>query len=166
MKQNRTSNLKEPWFWVVVGLPAVVVLACFYMLYLAISTNDGVVSDDYYKEGLAINQDLRRDDKARAYGLVGELVLADGSAKLRLRSNEQVAQSLSGQPLALFLQNLGAPERDQNLTLLPVAGEIGTWRAVIPEMPSKGHWQIQVQTSEWRLMKRVDGELNQVIVLD
>ena len=44
--------------------PAVAVVCGAVMLWLAITSYDGLVSDDYYKEGLAINQVLRRDKRA------------------------------------------------------------------------------------------------------
>jgi hypothetical protein len=49
--------------------PAVVVVAGFITLYLAVSGQDGLVVDDYYKQGKAINQALHRDDVARQAGL-------------------------------------------------------------------------------------------------
>ena len=36
--------------------PAAAVVGGAVMLWLALTTYDGLVSDDYYKEGLAINQ--------------------------------------------------------------------------------------------------------------
>ena len=36
--------------------PAIVVVAGIYTAYLAIVSNDGLVDDDYYKQGLAVSQ--------------------------------------------------------------------------------------------------------------
>lgn len=51
---------QRPWWkfghvWLVVSGPAVVVVASFITLYLAISRPDPVVTEDYYRKGLEIN---------------------------------------------------------------------------------------------------------------
>lgn len=52
-----------PWWkfghvWLVIAGPVIVVIAGFVTLYLAISSPDPVVSEDYYRQGVEIN---RRD---------------------------------------------------------------------------------------------------------
>ena len=53
----------QPWWkfghvWLVLSGPAVVVVAGFVTLYLAVRTPDPVVSEDYYRQGININQTL------------------------------------------------------------------------------------------------------------
>jgi uncharacterized protein len=53
----------EPWWkfghvWMVVGGPAIVVVASFVTLYLAISRPDPVTEENYYQKGLEINKTL------------------------------------------------------------------------------------------------------------
>ena len=55
---------KEPWPWFLMAGPAIVIVAGFATAWLAIISNDGLVTDDYYKQGLAINQRLQRDHHA------------------------------------------------------------------------------------------------------
>jgi hypothetical protein len=60
MNQQFNVN-KLPWWkfghvWLVVSGPAVVVVASFITLYLAITRPDPVVADDYYRKGLEINR--------------------------------------------------------------------------------------------------------------
>lgn len=54
--------------------PAVVVVAGFITLWLAISSDDGLVSDDYYKQGLTVNQRLQRDHLAGDLGLHADVM--------------------------------------------------------------------------------------------
>ena len=59
MNQQFNVN-KLPWWkfghvWLVVSGPAVVVVASFITLYLAITRPDPVVTEDYYRKGLEIN---------------------------------------------------------------------------------------------------------------
>lgn len=44
--------------WMVVGGPAIVVVASFVTLWLAIRTPDPVLSEDYYQQGININRTL------------------------------------------------------------------------------------------------------------
>ena len=50
---------KFPHVWMIVAGPAIVVVAAFVTLYLAVSRPDPLVSNDYYKEGIEINKALR-----------------------------------------------------------------------------------------------------------
>lgn len=60
MQQN-TFELGAPWWkfghvWLVFAGPAVVMLASFVTLYLAVTRPDPVVSEDYYQQGIDINK--------------------------------------------------------------------------------------------------------------
>lgn len=50
-----------PLVWMVIAGPALVVVAGFVTLWLAIRTPDPVVTGDYYRRGMEINQTLARD---------------------------------------------------------------------------------------------------------
>lgn len=57
------NTMTQPWWkfghvWLVVSGPAVVVVAGFATLYLAIRTPDPVVTEDYYRKGIEINKTL------------------------------------------------------------------------------------------------------------
>ena len=58
-----TAPTCAPWWrfpllWMVLGGPAVVVVASFVTLWLALRTPDPVLSEDYYREGIDINRTL------------------------------------------------------------------------------------------------------------
>jgi hypothetical protein len=55
------SGAAAPWWkfghvWLVVAGPALVVVASFITLYLAITRPDPVLAEDYYRQGININQ--------------------------------------------------------------------------------------------------------------
>ena len=52
---------KFPLVWMVIAGPAIVVVAGFATLWLAIRMPDPVVAGDYYRRGIEINQTLARD---------------------------------------------------------------------------------------------------------
>ena len=56
---------RKPWWrfplvWMVMAGPAVVVVASFVTLWLAVRTPDPVVESDYYRRGIEINRSLAR----------------------------------------------------------------------------------------------------------
>ena len=62
MQQN-AHEPAAPWWkfgyvWLVLSGPAIVVVASFITLYLAITRPDPIVTEDYYRKGIDINQTL------------------------------------------------------------------------------------------------------------
>ena len=140
---------REPWPWIVMAGPASAVVAGMAMLWLAIDSNDGLVIDDYYKQGLAINQVILRDEAAsrlryRAHGL-----LSDDGSRIRI-----VVSSAAGAPLPDKLQlRLAHPTRagkDQAQVLAAQPG--GLYEApLLPLTP--GRWMVTIEDAKrtWRL---------------
>ena len=108
---------KERWPWLLMAGPAIVIVAGFITAWLAIVSNDGLVADDYYKQGLAVNQRLQRDHYASELGLRADL----------MRSGEQVrllmtAESDAGLPEVLTLK-LAHPTRAGHDQLVKMVSE-------------------------------------------
>jgi len=57
--------------WLVVGGPAIVVVAGFITLWLAIRTPDPLVANDYYRRGIEINKTLENPDASLVPALKG-----------------------------------------------------------------------------------------------
>ena len=67
--QNKPLDSTGPWWkfgyvWLVFAGPAVVVVASFITLYLALTRPDPVVTKDYYRKGIEINKTLENDANA------------------------------------------------------------------------------------------------------
>ena len=60
---------REPWPWILMAGPAAVIVAGAVTIWLAVSSSDGLVADDYYKRGLAIDQEIRRDQAVLDLGI-------------------------------------------------------------------------------------------------
>src|SRR5512140_1636724 len=75
---------REPWPWILMAGPAAVVVAGFVTAWLAVRSDDGLVMDDYYKEGLAINKTIGRSETAERLGIHAELFLVDGRVRVLL----------------------------------------------------------------------------------
>lgn len=69
--KNDTLLASTPWWkfghvWLVIAGPAVVVVAGFVTLFIALSWPDPVVADDYYRQGIEINKTLEAGDASLA----------------------------------------------------------------------------------------------------
>jgi hypothetical protein len=75
-KNPETPPASPPWWkfgymWLVVGGPAIVVVAGFVTLWLAIRNPDPVVANDYYRRGVEINKTLENRDASLLPALKG-----------------------------------------------------------------------------------------------
>jgi len=142
---NPNPWYREPWPWILMAGPAAVIVAGAVTIWLAVDTADGLVADDYYKRGLAINQDLKRDRQAARHGIEARVQRTHG----RLRVD------LSGaQPEAVFALLVHATRsgHDQRLRLARVAP--GSYETELPELPA-GRWRLILEDprGEWRIVK-------------
>ncbi|MBI4741873.1 MAG: FixH family protein [Betaproteobacteria bacterium] len=141
---------REPWPWILMAGPFVVVVAGMITAYLAVVSNDGLVEDDYYKQGLAVNQRTARDRHAGDLGLQAEVM--PGADGLQLRVFLQGKQS-DPVPEALNLR-LTHPTRsgaDQNIVLRPEGR--GVYSGALAT-PLTGRWHVALEDKEreWRLL--------------
>ena len=87
---------RQRWPWLLMLGPAIAVVASFLSLWFAATTEDGLVADDYYKRGLAINRKLERADRAAALGVAATVdVDATGNARVALSANDAAALPVS-----------------------------------------------------------------------
>jgi len=138
----------EPWPWLLMAGPAMVVVAGTFTAYLAVVSNDGLVADDYYKQGLAINQTLSRDSASRQLGYRAHIAFTPdfGRVEVTFKSNR-----LTPDQLVLRIAHPGRPALDK---LLPLTLErdstyVSTFPALTP-----GRWQVTLEDSarSWRLV--------------
>lgn len=79
MSEAKSTWYKEPWFWMIITPLLVVIVAGFNLLYLAITTMDGVVVDNYYKDGRGIIARNEEDAFARQRGLAADVQWMPGN---------------------------------------------------------------------------------------
>lgn len=139
---------RQRWPWLLIAGPAIVVVAGIATAVIAVRTDDGLVAEDYYKRGLAINQTLERVERAEALALVAVVdVAGDGRVEVELAGRGDAADVA---PAALRLR-LAHPTRaadDRAATLTPVAP--GRYAGRVPA-PAPGRWRVIVETDRWRL---------------
>lgn len=122
--------------------PAIVVVAGFVTAWLAFNNADGLVVDDYYKQGLAINQTLGRRDTAARLGVRAELHFGKGRVSVNIENAEVRGK------LKLRLVHPTRAGRDQSVELAAVrpGGYESTLQVLQP-----GRWHVVLEDSDWRL---------------
>ena len=124
--------------------PALVIVAGAVTLWLAIKSNDGLVADDYYKQGLAINQTLAREERAIALGLTADVRLGDERIDVRLTSRVTL-------PERVYV-TLSHPTRSGLDHRLVLSGSGGVYSGAIARL-QPGRWQLEIADdgNTWRL---------------
>jgi uncharacterized protein len=139
---------REPWPWLLMSGPATVLVAGAVTMWIAFASADGLVAEDYYKQGLAINRVLAREEAARAHGIAASLSIEANLLRVKLSG---------AAPEAIFVHLAHATRAgyDQRLRLTRGAGGLyetelpplaaGRWRAVIEDF--RGSWRISKEVS-------------------
>jgi hypothetical protein len=161
MRPPREDTLpwyKQFWPWFLISLPLSVVIASIVTINIAIKTNDGLVSDDYYKEGLAIHMDADSAAKARELGIAAGIAYDAETGALSLQLEQPLPDG--DRQLTLTITHPTLPDQDQIVQLTAVdqtrfAGRIdplaqANWKLAL--RPADKAWRV-----EGRLLVPADG---------
>ena len=137
---------RERWPWLLMAGPAVVVVASLVTAYLAASTDDGVVADDYYKQGLVINRVLKREERGAAMRLGAVVAIAEDGAVRAAVTGEGGAAP----PDAVTLKLAHATRAGMDRSALLRRGADGAYHGRV-DPPPAGRWLVTLETDAWRL---------------
>jgi uncharacterized protein len=150
-EQRVTSNeprpwYREPWPWLLMAGPAAVLAAGAVTTWLAVTTADGLVADDYYRRGLAINREIGRDRRAAALGISAQVEIHGGTMRVRLQGR------VAADVLFVRLAHATRAGHDERLRLPLVAP--ATYEVPLPEL-APGRWSAVIEDAqgEWRIVK-------------
>jgi len=146
--------------------PVAVVVGGAITAYLAVTHDDALVVDTYYKEGLAINRVLERDRAARQAGYQAQVLFSEDGSRVRvhLAGGGAMPPSLRLQMVhptraeldrAATLHAMTFPPHPG--TLPPHAGQAGWYEGAI-DLSATPRWRVQLEddrrgwrlTGEWR----------------
>lgn len=136
----------EPWVWLMITFPLLAVIGGIITIYLAVSTSDGLVVDDYYNRGKAINLDLARDRAAAGYGLQAQIDIDLQHNRVYLQL--QAAADILPDVVQLSLLHPTRAGHDQVLLLQRAAD--GGYSGAVDEL-TRGNWYLQLEAGDWRL---------------
>lgn len=139
---------KHRWPWLLMLGPALVIVGGINLGYVAWTSQDAMVVDDYYKQGKAINQDLRRDRVASSMGLAFDARYDPVAG--RLTGSLYGADGPVVAPFRIHLAHATQPEKDLKLDVVPDG--TGRFSVALP-MLERARWQVVVEGGkrDWRL---------------
>ena len=142
---------REPWPWLLMLGPFVVVVAGIVTAWLAVSSSDGLVTDDYYKKGLKADQTIARSERARTLGLAASVRVTADTLSLQLS-----AAAKDFTPPERLVVMVSHPTR-AGLDQTQVLTRNGAGYAASFRLPASGHWLVSIEdeAKTWRLLGNV-----------
>lgn len=150
------SERSKPWYsyplvWMMVAIPFTAVIMGVVMIWLAVDTDDGLVADDYYKQGLAINQVIERDKKAAELGLSAIVEFDNTTRVIKLVFDKGLLDSYP-QQLQLHLQH--ATRANSDVSVVMNRGIDNQYIGNIKKNLTEGIWYFELAEEDWKINAR------------
>lgn len=165
---NISATDKLPWYryplvWMVVAIPSSAIVMGVIMIWLAVTTDDGLVADDYYKQGMTINRDLHRDTAAQEKGITAALEMDNTEGWVRLSLNKGKLQNY---PANLQLKLQYATHHHNDVHLVLEHGQGDQYIGLLKNPLTRGKWYLELSKGEWRLNGHIDAEKRIKLLLE
>ncbi len=135
---------REPWPWLLMAGPAIVIVAGIVTTGIAVMNEDGLVADDYYKQGLAINQVIRRETAAAQLDMRARVLFGENRVRVFL-TGPRLPRELV---LRLVHRTRAGLDRETRL----ISRTYGWYEGELPATAS-GRWNLFLEDGDrnWRL---------------
>ena len=150
MPRPLPSEDTQPWYrqfwpWFLILLPGSVVVAGLTTLVLANRHADDLVVDEYYKDGLAINRKLEKQQRAEQQGISARFEFSGPGVDVT------VSGPVDAPGLSLLLSHPLESDRDFQVELSRVAP--GRYRGTLEQaVAPRWHWTLELPGGDgWRL---------------
>ena len=153
------SWYREPWPWILMAGPATAVVAGAITIWIAFASADGMVADDYYKQGLAINRVLARDENARRAGIAARVLIGGGEPGNGRAGINVVLGGRMDLPEELVVRFSHVSRAGNDLEVRLRHVDANRYSAVLPLLPG-GRWHVSVEDrhGQWRVTGSWQGE--------
>jgi len=156
MQQAEVETV-QPWYrqfwpWFLMALPASAVIAGITTVFIATANRDNLVVDNYYKQGLAINQTLTQQQYAQKINLSANVVLQIDSGKLQvqLSGTEQIIDP------TLKLRIIHATLAAQDQTVILSKEKTNYYSGTVSNFTTgKWHVILEPMNAQWRIESNV-----------
>lgn len=156
MTENNENqgNWNQPWLWFTLAPLILSVVLGLTMLNISFHIQDGLVTDEYSKEGLAINERIEKEENAKTLEIKATISLDDQSGELQL----QFSSKQDTTPDNLILEIIHPIIKDQDIKIvLTHQGEGRFTGHLDQQLDSKRYIRLEeLHNTSWVLK----GELN------
>ncbi len=144
---------RQFWPWFLIALPLSSVIAGLTSVWISMQDPDGLVRDDYYKAGLAINERLEREANAEARGLQARMEIDFDTGDVLVDVEGELDPATAN--LDLALHHATRAHKDVSFDLRAVSER--RFVAQLEEPLPAGNWDITLKNREdtWRVVGRV-----------
>jgi len=154
---------KQPWLWFILApLIAVFIYASFFM-YIAVTTSDGIVKEDYYKVARGMNIDTSKSDAASRLGLEGTLNFDTVTGDINLRLSGMLTNF--PQTLSLNIIHPTHQKFDQILILKSVDGKGIYSGSLTAGLVGKRYLSLYPADESWQLRQEMVPPYSELISL-
>jgi len=143
---------KQTWLWFVLTPLIAVVIYGTTFLYLAITTMDGVVKDDYYKVARGTTVDNSKSVNAISLGIKGNILIdaVTGDVRLDLSSYNDLGNSLT-----VDLVHPTHQKYDQSITVRSTGSEGVYAGSLQSQLTGKRYLIISDTDSTWSIRREI-----------
>lgn len=142
---------KQPWLWFLLSIPITSVVLSSIMVTVAVVGKDSLVSDNYYKDGMGINQTLEQDHLAQSLGLQPILSFNGTEVILELQASKDIIKQSF---LTLKILHPTVSDEDIIIKLLPSNNNI--FIGELPrEIEGRRYLDLYAFDNSWRLREEV-----------
>ena len=154
---------KQFWPWFLIALPLTAVIGSMITINLAITDTDGLVKDDYYKEGLAVNQDKARKKMAVDLGIQANCVIDTQTGSIKITLNDASVGHLD--KLVAKMIHPTRANNDMSIQLSPIDGKTFIGEVSMDVKP--GYWWIRLspENDSWYVEGRIRLPNEQLVLL-
>jgi hypothetical protein len=150
---------REPWPWLLMAGPFVVIVASLASAWMAVKSDDGVVAQDYYKQGLLINQRLKHAAPDPEPRLGAMITVAGGEVRVHM---EGLTEGLADAPPILRLKLAHPATGSHPESVMLKRGADGDYVGALPAQ-TPGRWIVTLEADGWRLpTTTVAGHLSEI----
>ncbi|MCG8313425.1 MAG: FixH family protein [Pseudomonadales bacterium] len=155
---NTTVTDTKPWYkqfwpWFVFAIPGSAVVMGISLLYVATQNEVSMVKEEWYKDGMAINQRIDKQVKAKELGIAAHIVLSRETGAITVRIPQLDAKLPEAVNLTLVHPTSETKDQQLNMVLTP---DKSYWTKISPDKKGFYYLQLSDSTDTWQL----DGAIN------
>lgn len=149
---------KQFWPWFLISLPMSAVIAGITTIIIAMDEPDGIVVDDYYKQGLAINRTLSSEKMAQQLNLAVSGKIDGDTLQLQLTGNIPAPEKLT-----VHFIHPTKPNNDKSYELTKEGKAY--FAGISPLADASWHVKVEPENGYWRLSGRFNPQQTNLLEL-